>query len=143
MRKICLLVGVSLAFWLTGCSTVPPAQHYGDTKLDSYKSAYVVIAAKGNPNVAAYIVTALAHHDLKVNSGALSDKPSDTGFYVTYQDHWNWDLAVYLDTLDVQFMDNTTGKLIASGSFRNSKLFESMPSPHDKTIEVVDSIFAK
>jgi|SRR5450756_2521465 len=143
MRYIFFLAGLSLALWVTGCSTVTPAKHYGDRKLDSYKSAYVVITAKGNPNVAAYIVTALAHHNLKVNSGALKDKPADTEFYVTYHDYWNWDVAVYLDALDVQFTDNITGQLIASGSFQNSKIWESWPSPHDKTIEVVDSIFAK
>jgi hypothetical protein len=143
MKKIYLWAGLFLAAWLTGCSTIPPAQHYGDTKLDSLKSAYVVVAPKGNPSIAGYIVTALAHRGLKVNSGALQDKPADVDFYVTYTEHWNWDVAVYLDTLDVEFMSNATGQMIASGSFRNSKIAETWPNPRDKTIEVVDSIFAK
>ncbi|HEV2695148.1 MAG TPA: hypothetical protein VG347_19800 [Verrucomicrobiae bacterium] len=143
MRQLFLLAGLALAMGVNGCSTVTSAQHFGDAKLDSYKSAYVVIAPSGNPNIAGYIVTGLAHHNLKVNSGALKDKPAEVGFYVTYQEHWNWDLAVYLDTLDVQFMDNTNNQLIANGSFRNNKFFETQPDPRDKTIEVVDGIFAK
>ena len=143
MRHLLFGTGLFCLLLLSACSSIPPAQHYGGVKLETYKSAYVVIDPRGNPNVASYIVTALAHHNLKVNSGAVADKPADTGFYVTYQDHWNWDVAVYLDRLDVQFMDNTNGLMIAYGSFRNSKIWESWPSPHDKTIEVVDSIFAK
>jgi hypothetical protein len=142
MKQIVRLTGLFLLL-LTGCSTVTPAKHYGDTKLDSLKSAYVVIAASGNPNIAGYIVTALARHNLKTSRGPLKDKPADVAFYVNYREHWNWDVVVYLDTLDVEFMDNATGKMIASGSFRNSKFMESWPNPRDKSIEVVDSMFAK
>ena len=127
---------------MTGCSTIPPAQHFGELDLSSLKSAYVVVAPRGNPNIGSYIVTALAHRNIRTNIGALKDKPADVAFYVTYEEHWNWDLAVYLDTLDVNFFDNTTGKRIASGAFRNSKLAETWPNPRDKTIEVVESIFA-
>ncbi len=73
--------------------------------------------------------------------GDAREKPKEVGFYVIYTDHWNWDLAVYLDSLDVQFIDNSNGQIIASGSFKNSKIFESWPNPRTKTFEVIDSMF--
>jgi hypothetical protein len=83
----------------------------------------------------------LARRGVKVSIGPLRDKPQDVACYVVYTDHWNWDLAMYLDSLDVQFFDNSTGQMIASGSFRNSQVMESFPNPRKKTFEVVDSIY--
>lgn len=124
------------------CSTVEPPEHHGNEKLESFKTAYVVVAPHGNPNIGGYIATALTHHGLKVNIGALKDKPQNVGFYVNYKEHWNWDVGVYLESLDVEFVDNSTELVFASGSFRQGFL-HSFPDPRTKTFEVVDSIFNK
>jgi hypothetical protein len=141
MKKI--LCFAALAWLVSSCSTVEPAKHFGTRSLDSMKSAYVIVATGGNPNIASYITAALVNRNLKASLGPLKDKPADVAFYVTYREHWNWDVAVYLDTLEIEFFDNTTDKMIASGSFRNSKVMESWPNPRKKTIDVVNSMFAK
>lgn len=133
-------VGGALAF-ISGCSTIGPAKHYGSTDLDSYKSAYVVFAK--NTTIGGYIAADLARRNIKVALGPLKDKPNDVMMYVTYTDHWNWDVVMYLDSLEVQFIDNSNHQQIATGTFKNSKVFESLPDPRKKTFEVVDSMFAK
>lgn len=124
---------------LPGCSTIEPAQHFGKVPLESYQSAYVVFSK--DSTIGEYIAADLARRNIRASMGTLADKPNDVGFYVIYTDRWNWDLAVYLDSLDVQFIDNSNGQMIASGAFKNSKVFESQPNPRTKTREVIDSMF--
>jgi hypothetical protein len=128
-----------LILFICGCSTVEPAEHYGNLSLESYKSAYVVFAK--NTTVGEYIAANLARREIKVSMGPLKDKPKDVALYVIYTDHWNWDVAMYLDSLDVQFIDNSNEQMIAHGSFKNSKLLESWPDPRKKTFEVIDSMY--
>lgn len=139
--KQTILSGLSavIVVFISGCSTVEPAVHYGKTPLSNYKSAYVAFAT--DTTIGEYIEADLARRGVKVSIGPLRDKPQDVACYVVYTDHWNWDLAMYLDSLDVQFFDNSTGQMIASGSFRNSQIMESFPNPRKKTFEVVDSIY--
>ncbi|HEX7653837.1 MAG TPA: hypothetical protein VF607_10040, partial [Verrucomicrobiae bacterium] len=125
------------------CSTVTEGRQLTKTDLNTLKSGYVVVAKRGNTTIAGYILADLAQRDIRVTSGDLMDKPADVDFYVTYQEHWNWDVAVYLDTLDIQFYDNKTGVMLAAGSFRNNKIMEQFPNPRDKTKEVVDCAFGQ
>lgn len=134
-----LLLFLPFTLFISGCSSVEPAKHYGNLPLNSLKSAYVVFAK--DTTIGEYIEADLARRNVKVSGGTLKDKPEDVAFYVIYTDRWNWDVAVYLDSLDVQFFNNATGQIIASGSFRNSKLLESWPDPRAKTFEVIDSIY--
>ena len=40
---------------------------------------------------------------------------------VSYEDHWQWDMSMYLITLRIDFRDPETRELLASGqSFRTS-----------------------
>ena len=139
-----VLSGAALVvvIFLTGCSSVGPAQHFGAIPVESLKSAYVVVAPSGNPNIAEDIVIALGQHGVKVSTGAVQDKPKDVAFFVNYKEHWDWDVTMYLESLDVEFMDNATGQIIASSKFRQGWL-HTFPDPRDKTIEVVNSIYAK
>jgi hypothetical protein len=138
--KLYSLAGLFLlGLFNSGCSTVEPAQHFGNVPLESYKSAYVVFSK--DTTIGGYIAADLAQRGIKASVGTLQDEPKDVGFYVTYVDHWNWDVAVYLDSLEVQFIDNSNGQIVASGFFRNSKVLESWPNPRTKTFEVIDSMF--
>jgi hypothetical protein len=141
MNKILLpFLVIFIAVLVSGCSSIQ-SKHYGNIPLESLKSAYVVLAPKGNPTIAGYINVALAQRNIKTRIGPIAEKPADAAFYVVYTDHWNWDVAVYLDSLDIQFIDNSNGQIIASGSFKNNKIVESWPSPRAKTLEVIDSIY--
>ena len=138
-QKNFFILAASLLILTSGCSTVEPAKHYGNRPLESFKSAYVVFAK--DTTIGGYIAADLARRNIKVNMGPLKEKPADVECYVIYTDGWSWDVAMYLDSLDVKFFDNSNGQVIASGSFRNSKIIESQPNPRAKTFEVIDSIY--
>jgi len=139
-RILSFAVTVFIATFISGCSSVEPAKHMGNIPVESLKSAYVVLAPGADTTIAEFIQVGLAHHDLTVSVGALRNKPKDVAFYVNYQDHWKWDLTMYLDSLDVQFIDNSNDQVIASGSFRQG-LFHNFPDPRTTTFEVIDSIY--
>jgi len=140
MKNAIILLLFAAMLMVSGCSSIEISRPKG-APLESMKSAYVVVAKGGNPNIGGYIQAALARRGLKVNIGTIEDKPSDAAFFVTYTDQWNWDIVVYLSSLNIKFFDNATGEIIASGSFKNNPVLETIPDPRKKTMEVVDSIY--
>jgi len=135
-----ILATIIATAFISGCSSVGPAKLQGNKPVASLKSAYVVVATGGNPNIGGYLQGGLARHNIKTDIGALRDKPADVDFFVNYKEHWNWDIAVYLESLDVEFVDNSDGKTIATSKFRQG-LFHSFPDPRTKSFEVIDSIY--
>jgi len=124
----------------SGCSTVEKGKRYGDAPLKTFKTAYVVMTQTANWDIGMYIREALADRGVDVTAGRMQDKPADVAFYVTYVDRRKWDVAMYLDSLEIQFSDGATGKLLASGSFRN-RFFHSFPNERQKTIEVINTMY--
>src|SRR5689334_23154136 len=139
IRQIIPLLWVFLAFVISGCSTVEPGKRYGSTPLESMKTAFVVIRPDYDPKIGAHIQDALTRHGVSSLAGPLQEKPKDVAFYVEYEDHWRWDLAMFLFSLDIRFLDNSTGQLIGSGSFKQGT-FHSFPDAREKTSEVIESI---
>ena len=104
------------------------------------KTAFVVIRPDYDPKIGANIQDTLTRHGVSSLAGPLQEKPKDVAFYVEYEDHWRWDLAMYLFSLDIRFLDNATGQLIGSGTFRQG-WFHDFPDAREKTSEVVESIY--
>src|SRR4051794_29630489 len=125
---------------LTGCSTVPAGWHSPKANLDSMKTAYVIIRPDMDKNIGTNIVQALGKRGVAASAGAVEAKPKEVAFSVDYEDHWAWDLAMYLRSLDIQFHDNFSGDEIARGAFRQGG-FHSFPNPREKVFQVVDSIY--
>jgi hypothetical protein len=138
-KLITCLLALTAAL-VSGCSTVEPGHYAGSAPLESLKTAYVVIAPDYDPKIGTNIVEALTRHGVTSQAGPLQEKPKDAAFYVEYEDHWRWDMAMYLYSLDVRFIDNTTGNTIGSGSFRQGA-FHDFPNAREKTMAVVDSIY--
>ena len=140
IRKTIPHLWLLLALVISGCSTVEPGKRYGSAPLESMKTAFVVIRPDYDPKIGANIQDALTRHGVSSLAGPLQEKPKDVAFYVEYEDHWRWDLAMFLLSLDIRFLDNTTGQLIGSGSFKQGT-FHSFPDAREKTSEVVESIY--
>jgi hypothetical protein len=130
-----------LVLALCGCSTVKPAKHFGNVDLDSLKSAYIVWSPGIDRSIEHYAREGLEKHGVTVTTGPKQDKPASAAFWVECQPRWTWDLVMYLDALDIRFVENTSEQIIAIGSFKNS-FFHSFPDPRKKTIEVIDSMYA-
>ena len=84
---------------------------------------------------------ALMGRGLTVTYGVLQDKPKEVDFYVELVDRWQWDVAMFLASLDIEFKDNATGELIARGWFKQSTFFHTFPDQRKKTFEVIDAIY--
>jgi hypothetical protein len=107
------------------------------------KRAYVVHDPGSTYGCANAAEEALTARGLKVTSGYIQDKPADTDFYVEVVDRWQWDVAMFLASLEIRFVDNASGDLIATGNFRQSTFFHTFPDQRLKTFEVIDSIYGK
>lgn len=139
-NKTIHLICLSFILAITGCSTVEPGKHYGNTPLASMKTAFVVIGSDHDQSIGVSIHKALTQHGVTASMGTLTEKPKNVAFYVEYEDHWQWDMAMYLYSLDIRFVDNQTGQIMASGAFRQGA-FHDFPDVTKKTFEVVDSIY--
>ena len=137
----CSIVSLSLLVLTSSCSTVRPGKQFGEVKLESLKTAYVVRHPKSSRDIDVYVQDALTQHGVKASRGSMETKPKDVDFYVEYVDHWNWDMAMYLLSLDIRFLDNATGALIASGSFKQG-FPHSFPDPEKKVNQVIDNIYS-
>jgi len=141
MTMMRLLILTALMFF-AGCSTIGPPVVSKDYDLATLKTAYVVRHAKSNRNIDVYIQSALVEHGVTASSGPLENKPKGVDFYVTYDDRWQWDMAIYLGSLDISFIDNKTGHLIASGHFKNG-IFHSFPNPSEEVKKVISSVYKR
>ncbi len=133
------LVALLVAPLFVSCSYVPPGSINQQSELSKARSAYVV---RDDPasEVGAYLESSLAAKGLKVYSGKAEARHKDTDIYVTYVDRWDWDLTMYLKSLDISVKSTKTDQLLASGNFHQG-FFHTFPDTRGKTKEVVDSIF--
>jgi hypothetical protein len=131
-----------LCLCFSGCSSVVESKHYSKhAQLESMKRAYVVHDPGSTDGCANAAAAALTERGLTVTSGHIQDKPADADFYVEVVDRWQWDIAMFLASLDIRFVDNTTGDLIASGTFRQTTFFHTFPDAREKTFEVIASMY--
>lgn len=127
---------------IQGCASVEPGQRYTGKPVGSLTSAYVVVTPDNTDHaIGTYIQGALERRNVRATIGLLKEKPADVDFYVTYTDHWQWDVTMYLSSLDIQFLDNRTGRLIANGAFKQG-LFHTYPDIRDTTRQVIDSMYS-
>jgi hypothetical protein len=56
-----------------------------------------------------------------VTQGAADAPPAPVEMIVAYDDHWRWDMAMYLYALDLRLYDGQR-RLLASGAWNDSVL---------------------
>jgi hypothetical protein len=137
-----VLLAVSI-FCFSGCSSVVESRYHKNVRLDSLKKAYVVHDPGSTLGCANAAEEGLAARGVTVTSGNIQDKPKDADFYVEVVDRWQWDVAMFLASLEIRFIENATGNMIATGSFRQSTFFHTFPDARKKTIEVIDAIYSR
>jgi uncharacterized protein YceK len=139
MRSVLLVL---LALCFSGCSSVVEAKYYSkQVRLDSMKKAYVVHDPASTYGCANAAEEALRERGLIVTSGFIQNKPADADFYIEVIDRWSWDVAMFLAALEIRFVDNATGEMIASGTFRQGTFFHTFPDTKQKTFEVIASVY--
>ena len=136
-----LLAGLTFCF--SGCSSVVESRYYKNVRLDSLKKAYVVHDPGSTLGCANAAEEGLTARRVTVTSGNIQDKPKDADFYVEVVDRWQWDVAMFLASLEIRFVGNATGDVIAIGTFRQSRFFHTFPDQRQTTFEVIASIYSK
>ncbi len=126
---------------LASCSSIEPAKIMDGAALSGIHSAYVVRHEESKEGIPQAIQDALVAQGVRTTHGSLADKPAGVDAYVTYVDRWQWDIGMYLASLDVEIRMDNTNALIASGRFKNSPFFHSFPRATGKAIAVIESIY--
>ena len=118
---------------------------YGETMrgvdLGARHHAHVVRHAEDERRIDRMIGEELVQAGFRATVGPESaDVPEGADLVVTYEDHWQWDMSMYLITLRIDFRDPQTQELLASGqSFRTS--LDRKP-PEFMVDEIITSMFA-
>ena len=139
--KVLALFPFALALCLTGCSSVVDANIQRNVRLESLKKAYVVRDPNSTGGCEEAAREALIQRGVSVTYGFFQDKPKDVDFYVEVVDRWQWDVAMFLVSLDIRFREDATGDPIANGWFKQSSFFHTFPDQRKKTVEVIDAIY--
>lgn len=85
--------------------------------------------SKEKRHIAADIVNVLQTRGIETILVAPGDQPpKDVDGYFTYNDEWQWDVIMYLSAFEIQLHDTSTGKVIASASYKEGA-FHGFPSP--------------
>ena len=119
MRIIGLKMAVFTAsslFILFGCVS-NHAMLMPNKDFKQYKTAYIEILPVDEFNLGAAIIYELGDMGLEVINKPLPPNPLSTDMRVNYSYTSGWDLAKYLKSFQIFFMDAQTNSIIASSSY--------------------------
>jgi hypothetical protein len=132
-----LLPLLGLVICATGCAEVSGSSAPG-VSLAPTKSFYVVRDKQSDATDA--VQRELARRGFVATTGPESAMPANTDAKVLVEDHWYWDVTMYLVELKINLLNAKTGAAMASGrSYRPSL---ERKSPDEMSHEIFDRIFA-
>jgi len=132
-----VLPGIVACATTTSIDVVP-----GESRVPIH-TVYLVVHGGSSSDVDDDVRRALLHHGLSETEGtddAIQNKNVD--LVVKYDDHWRWDLTMYLQSIDIELFDSKTGSLIAESSWKNSA-FHRFPNAEDVVDDLVNQTFEK
>jgi hypothetical protein len=80
------------------------------------------------------IVKTLRARGLDAVGGAKGTRPENTGFLVSYEDRWAWDMRTYLRLIQIDVQNVTTGEIVATSRSHQGSL-AAMGKTHEEIIE--------
>ncbi len=122
LSGLLLLVGLFLA----GCSTLNTHFMPGADPV-RFKYIYVQQNLNDNHGLDALIVKELQARGIRAESGPMTLMPRDVKYYLTYDDHWEWDFKDALISLGLNVRDATTDRLLAAVMFQRPTAFMRQP----------------
>jgi hypothetical protein len=106
---------------LTACAT-NSATKAPDADLSKLKTFYVVRLPEDTRGIEKLISARLVTMGHQSTSGDAPKPDAPVDAIVTYQDHWMWDITMYMIKLDIQIRDGTSGAVLAKGEVRRPSL---------------------
>jgi len=142
MRKFAIIGALATLAALSGCSTSQtvlngsPGTHFPMTK------ACFTTHGGNSADMDSRIEHDLQAHGVVVMTAPGCDR-NTTGVDMTvaYDDHWWWDVVMYMKSVDVQFYAAPSGQLIVNGHWNNSPMHQ-FPSTDGVMSGLVDDMFA-
>lgn len=104
---------IALCLAISACTTRSKVSITNPSRLHAARSAYVAFEGGRSQDVANGIEIALAGHGLKTTGGPRANCPQSADLLVTFEDHWTWDLTLYMLGLNVHCRDARDGSPVA------------------------------
>jgi hypothetical protein len=119
--------------WVTllsvaGCGYAQQAHFISpEGSLGSPAQYYVVRHDDDDWQVGSMIVRWFEGRGLCAREGPQAELPADATVVVVYEDHWMWDMTMYMLSLKVDFRDARSDVLLASGQSYRTSLYRKAP----------------
>jgi len=136
-----LIAALVVASALQGCAVNRQgASASPDVDLRQLKSFYVVRLPADERGINHLIATELGRLGFRTSTGPPEQAPPDADAIVSYEDHWQWDITMYMIELKVFVRAPRTDALLATGTSYHTSL--TRKSPGEMVAEVVSNIFS-
>lgn len=128
MRASQWIASFAIAMGLAACGFAQRTSYErpGESVSD-YKRLYVAQDEGYTWDTGALIVDRLKAAGRDVRGGPRSEMPEDVDLVVTYEDHWFWDMSMYMISVKVDFRDAETNALVATGQSLRTSLKREDP----------------
>jgi hypothetical protein len=123
---------------LGACATLDSAKA-PDANLKALHSFYVALEKDDDNAINKLIATRLSTMGYQASFGGTAQPSERVDAIVTYQDHWTWDITMYMIKLDIQIHDGESGAVIARAQAKRPSL--QRKSPEGMVQEVLGEIF--
>ena len=126
MRSLVKIGMLLLTLLLTACATTNSARA-PDADLHKLKTMYVVRGAEDERGIEKLISNRLNVMGYQCTSGDAQTPASPVDGIVTYEDHWMWDITMYMIKLNITVHDGQTGVVLANGEVMRPSLQRKSP----------------
>ena len=123
----------------SGCVNMAQSKVNPTTNLSALKTMYVQHYESDNSGVNEEIAQHLRDKGVVVTTGS-GEPPSGIDALVTYEDHWRWDITMYLLQLKITIRNPNTEYVLASGVSLHTSL--SRKSQTEMVTEVINNIYS-
>jgi hypothetical protein len=135
---------VLIAALFAGCATSHSVT-VAEVTAHSLPRTAAISPQEGNSDAMdGYIANELLANGLQIKPKLPSGtrKTEDVDLVVCYVDHWFWDLAMYLRSIDLNMFDAKTGNLLVQGHWQDST-FHGFRDPAGVLHEVIPDMLSK
>ena len=141
MKKLTIMICLSIMFLITGCSTKLTSNVAPGSTFEEMGKTFVVRFGPDKRELNSIIADKLTLMGYPAVAGEASNIPADVNTLVTYQDNWQWDITNYMIKIKIQFRDGKSRELIIEGvSYRTSLVRKS---PEEMIEETLIEMFKK
>jgi hypothetical protein len=126
MRRLVQIGMLLPTLVLTACATTNSAR-VPDADLHKLKTLYVARVPEDERGIEKLISNRLNVMGYQCTSGDAQTPASPVDAIVTYEDHWMWDITMYMIKLDIQVHDGKTGAILANGEVKRPSLQRKSP----------------